>query len=54
MIFLLLLGFNEGKAKKYCKINLILPIYTVTRIQESHIFIGHYLETFKNMILKKR
>lgn len=48
------LGFNGGKAKKYCDISLVVPSNTVARIQESHIFLGHYiLEAVENVIIKK-
>jgi D-sedoheptulose 7-phosphate isomerase len=48
-----LLGAKGGLAKKYCNTSLIVPSNTVARIQESHIFLGHYiLETVENMLLK--
>ena len=37
------LGFKGGLAQKYCDISLIIPSNTVARIQESHIFLGHYI-----------
>lgn len=49
-----LLGSKGGLAKKYCDINLIVQSDTVARIQESHIFLGHYiLESVENLILNK-
>ena len=49
------LGFNGGKAKKYCDINLIVKSNSVARIQEAHIFLGHFiLEKVENLILKKK
>ncbi len=48
------LGFNGGKAKKYCNISLVVSSNTVARIQESHIFLGHYiLEAVENVMIKK-
>lgn len=48
------LGDRGGKAKKYCDISLVVPNKIVARIQEAHIFLGHYiLESVENMILKK-
>ena len=47
------LGSKGGLAKKYCNISLIVPSQSVARIQESHIFLGHYiLESVENMMLK--
>lgn len=48
------LGFNGGKAKKYCDIPIIVKNNSVARIQEAHIFLGHYiLEEVENKIIKK-
>jgi D-sedoheptulose 7-phosphate isomerase len=48
-----LLGFNGGAAKKYCNISLLVDGQTVARIQESHIFLGHYiLESVENILLR--
>jgi len=38
-----LLGNKGGKAKKYCDIPLIVKSDNVARIQEAHIFLGHYI-----------
>ena len=38
-----LLGNKGGKAKKYCDIPLIVKSNNVARIQEAHIFLGHYI-----------
>lgn len=49
-----LLGSKGGAAKKYCNLSLIVESNNVARIQESHIFLGHYiLEALENMLLKK-
>ena len=37
------LGSRGGKAKKYANLNLIVPSNNVARIQEAHIFLGHYI-----------
>jgi len=48
-----LLGSNGGAAKKYCNISLLVDGQTVARIQESHIFLGHYiLESVENILLR--
>ena len=38
-----LLGNKGGNAKKYCDIPLIVKSNNVARIQEAHIFLGHYI-----------
>ncbi|MDA8858713.1 SIS domain-containing protein [Candidatus Pelagibacter sp.] len=49
------LGSKGGIAKKYCDISLVVSGYSVARIQESHIFLGHFiLESVENMLLKKQ
>ena len=48
------LGSGGGEAKKYCDIGLIVKSNTVARIQEAHIFLGHYILTeVENLIIKK-
>ena len=48
------LGGDGGLAKKYCDISLIVPSKNVARIQEAHIFIGHYIfEQVENNLIKK-
>lgn len=48
------LGDNGGKAKKLCNIKLIVRSSATSRIQESHIFLGHYIiENVENKLLKK-
>ena len=38
-----LLGSNGGKAKKLCDKEIIIPSKNTARIQECHIFLGHYI-----------
>lgn len=38
-----LLGSNGGVAKKLSNLNLIVPHQKVSRIQECHIFLGHFI-----------
>lgn len=46
------LGNNGGTAKKYSDINLIVNSRITARIQESHIFLGHYIfECVEDMLL---
>tara|TARA_B110000971_G_scaffold217066_1_gene253193 strand:- start:397 stop:987 length:591 start_codon:yes stop_codon:yes gene_type:complete len=48
-----LLGSKGGLAKKYCDISLVVDSNSVARVQESHIFLGHFiLESVENLILK--
>lgn len=37
------LGNNGGKAKKYCDLKLIVDSNNTARIQECHIFMGHFI-----------
>jgi len=47
------LGSGGGEAKKHTDINLIVPSNVTARIQECHIFLGHYiLEKTENLLLK--
>tara|TARA_Y100000817_G_C16802770_1_gene520462 strand:- start:103 stop:684 length:582 start_codon:yes stop_codon:yes gene_type:complete len=49
-----LLGGSGGKCKKFCDIKLIAPSKSTARIQECHIFIGHFIfEQVENLLLKK-
>ncbi len=49
------LGGDGGLAKKYCDISLIVPSKNVARVQEAHIFIGHYIfEQVENNLIKKK
>ena len=48
------LGNNGGLAKTYSDLSLIVPSKNVARIQEAHIFLGHYIfEQVENKILNK-
>jgi len=48
------LGNNGGLAKNYSDLSLIVPSKNVARIQEAHIFLGHYIfEQVENKILNK-
>ena len=48
------LGGSGGKCKKFCDIKLIAPSKSTARIQECHIFIGHFIfEQVENLLLKK-
>jgi D-sedoheptulose 7-phosphate isomerase len=48
------LGKKGGIAKKYSSINIIVNSNNVARIQESHIFLGHFiLEEVERKIIKR-
>ena len=48
-----LLGSGGGKAKKYSNLNIIIPSKITARIQECHIFLGHYIfEKVENNLKK--
>ena len=48
------LGNNGGKAKHLCDYKIIVDSENVARIQEAHIFLGHYIfEQVENLLLKK-
>jgi len=48
-----LLGCGGGKAKSFSTIKIVVPSNNTARIQESHIFIGHYIfEQVENSLLK--
>ncbi len=48
------LGNRGGKAKNLADIDLIVGSKTTARIQESHIFLGHYiLEKVEDILIKK-
>ena len=48
------LGGSGGKCKKFCDIKLIAPTKVTARIQECHIFLGHFIfEQVENLLLKK-
>ena len=49
-----LLGAGGGKAKNFSKINIVIDSKIVARIQECHIFLGHFiLENVENLLFKK-
>ena len=48
------LGNDGGKAKKLSSLNLIVPHKNTARIQEAHIFLGHFiLENVERLLLNK-
>ena len=48
------LGKGGGKAKKMCDQTLVIPSKNTARIQECHIFLGHFiLENVENLIINK-
>lgn len=50
-----LLGNNGGNAKNSSNLNIIVPSSNTARIQEAHIFLGHFIfEQVENLILKKK
>jgi D-sedoheptulose 7-phosphate isomerase len=50
-----LLGNNGGKAKKYSKNNIIIKSKNTARIQEMHIFLGHFIfESVENKLLDRK
>jgi D-sedoheptulose 7-phosphate isomerase len=49
-----LLGNKGGKAKNLSNLSIIVDSADVARIQECHIFLGHYiLENVENLLLRK-
>lgn len=48
-------GKTGGNAKKYCDISINVPSVITARIQESHIFLGHYIfERVEDLFLKTK
>lgn len=48
------LGGSGGKCGKFCDIKLLVPSKSTARIQECHIFLGHFIfEQVENLLLKK-
>ena len=48
------LGKGGGKAKKICDKPLVVPSQNTARVQEGHIFLGHFiLEKVEDLILSK-
>lgn len=49
------LGNKGGKAKKLCNIPLVVNSNNTARIQETHIFLGHFIfEKVENRLLSKK
>ena len=49
------LGNKGGSAKNFCDIKLIVNSKITSRIQECHIFLGHFiLEQVENLLIKKK
>ena len=49
------LGNLGGKAKKLCDLNLIVKSKNTARIQEAHIFLGHFIfEQVEKMLIKRK
>ena len=49
------LGNSGGKAKTKVNIPLVVPSKNVARIQETHIFLGHFiLEQVEKKLMKKK
>jgi D-sedoheptulose 7-phosphate isomerase len=47
------LGQTGGKAKKFCDHYILVPSNNTARIQEIHIFLGHYIfELVEDMLIK--
>ena len=52
---LALLGNKGGKAKGIANLDIIVPEKNTARIQECHIFMGHFiLEQAENLLIKKK
>ena len=50
-----LLGGDGGKCIKLCDQKLLMPTSVTARVQECHIFIGHFiLEQVENLLIKKK
>jgi len=46
-------GFKGGKARNHCDNSLIVKANNVARIQEAHIFLGHYIfEKVEDLLIK--
>jgi D-sedoheptulose 7-phosphate isomerase len=49
-----LLGANGGAAKKLAEFYIVVPSKITARVQEMHIFLGHYIfERVEDLILKR-
>ncbi len=50
-----LLGNDGGKAKKYSSHNIIVKSKNTARIQEMHIFLGHFMfECVENKLISRK
>ena len=50
-----LLGSKGGTLKKYCNISLIVDSNDTARIQEAHIFIGHFIvKKVENLLIETK
>ena len=50
-----LLGNRGGACRKYCNYKLIVPHNNTARIQECHIFLGHFIfNEVEKMLLNKK
>ena len=48
-------GLTGGNAKKYCDNSFLVKSKNVARIQETHIFLGHYiLEKVEDLLIKNQ
>ena len=49
------LGNDGGLAKKFSNLNILVPSQNTARIQESHIFLGHFIfEKVEDLILNSK
>ena len=49
------LGKGGGQAKKYSKNNIIVDSKNTARIQEMHIFLGHFIfESVENSLISRK
>jgi len=49
------LGKGGGEAKKLSTLSIIVPHSNIARIQEAHIFLGHFIfETVEDLLIKKK
>ena len=49
-----LLGKGGGRAKNLCDTKIIIPSNSTARIQEMHIFLGHFIFRVENLIFNIR
>lgn len=49
------LGSKGGKAKKYCDLPIVVQSSVTARIQEAHIFLGHFIfQNLEDVLIKKK